>query len=152
MVAGIALLYAAQFPDRVKAVINEAGALLYRGDYYKGLEPVVHYFTRRSARETEKYHCEKTVSMFHGWYDVWTDPKFTNWNVENYLASIIVGFGNSRKRRRVWQLKQLQSLKNNIKSNCSIIHIDNCGHSPHFQQREICEKEMINFINNLQFL
>ncbi|MDD3686872.1 MAG: alpha/beta hydrolase [Bacteroidales bacterium] len=150
----IALLYAAQFPSKVKAIITEAAHVFTEEITYKGLEPVANLFYKAGLREKlEKYHGEKTLSMFHGWYDVWTDPEFTNWNVENYLTSIICPvLAMQGKDDEYGSINQLQSLENNIKSNCRIRHIDNCGHTPHFQQREICEKEMINFINNLRFL
>lgn len=150
----IALLYASQFPVRARAVITEAAHVFTEELTYKGLKPVGDRFYKGGLREKlEKHHGKNTISMFHGWYDVWTDPEFTDWNVENYLSEIICPVQAIQgKDDEYGSIKQLQSLKNNIRSSCKILHIDNCGHTPHFQQREICEKEMINFINNLRFL
>lgn len=148
----IALLYASFFPANVKAVITEAAHVFVEEFTYQGLRPVYDKFYKQGLKnKLEKHHGDRTISMFHGWYDVWTNPEFRQWNIEKYLSNIQCKvLAIQGKDDEYGTIRQLNSIKKNIQTECKTVHIDDCGHTPHFQAREICEEKMINFINSLQ--
>ncbi|MCK9254239.1 MAG: alpha/beta hydrolase [Bacteroidales bacterium] len=147
----LALLYAAMFPENTKAIIIEAAHLFIEDLTYNSVKKMYDIFYKRGLKKSlEKYHGKNTVTMFHGWYDVWTNPEYKNWNIENYLKLIkcpVLAIQGDKDE--YGSIKQLDSLKNNIKSFCQIELIKNCGHAPHFEAEEEITELTLSFIQDL---
>ncbi len=147
----LAILYAAMFPNDTKAIITEAAHLFVEEITYNGVKKMYGIFYEKNLKKRfEKYHGENTVSMFHGWHDVWTNPNYFSWNIEKYLKLIqcpVLAIQGDKDEYGT--LKQLESLENNIKSPCQIEIIKDCGHIPHFEAEKEVKNIMTNFIMNL---
>ncbi len=94
----------------------------------------------------KKYHGKNTENAFRGWNDVWLAPGFINWNIEKYLSRIdrpmlaIQG-----KKDQYGSSKQIRSIQRRVKQVKTHL-IDDCKHSPHFEQQEKVLNIMAEFV------
>ena len=86
--ASIALIYAGVWPDRVRGLVLEAPHVFVE-DF--GLRSTVAirelYESTDLPRRLRRYH-DHVDEMFRGWNDIWLDPQFRVWNIEEYLQGI----------------------------------------------------------------
>jgi pimeloyl-ACP methyl ester carboxylesterase len=101
-------------------------------------------------RRLERYHGKNVDATFWGWNDVWLNPQFKSWNIEEYLPRILAPvlliqgandqYGTHEQVRR-------------IEAGCSgpvrTILIADCGHSPHLDQPERTLEAMKEFVARL---
>lgn len=150
----IALLFASKFPEKVLGVITEADHIFCEDITYEGIRQAKAEFENGALKELlEKYHNDKTESMFYGWADVWLSEKNKKWNIENEISNIkcpVVAIQG--KNDNYGSEKQLLIKKQKIKAQTDIFHIDNCGHIPHFQAKKIVLEIMLNFIKHFDFV
>lgn len=82
-----------------------------------------------------RYHANADA-LFWGWNKVWLDPRFRDWNVESYLASIrcpvLVLQG---AQDEYGTTKQIETIRHRIPS-ASAMMLDDCKHAPH---RDRCD-------------
>jgi pimeloyl-ACP methyl ester carboxylesterase len=79
----IALIYAALFPGRTAAIVAEASHIFMEPVTIKGIKQAIVEYKNNGLREKlEKYHGEKTDSMFYSWADVWTSDETAGWSIE----------------------------------------------------------------------
>lgn len=147
----LAILFAALFPKNVKAIITEAAHVFNEEITLLAVKPVLENFYKQGLKEKlEKYHGNNTISMFHNWYDVWTNPDFKNWNIENYLELIKCPvLAIQGENDEYGSMKQIEALNNKIKSMVQTKIIKNCAHTPHFQAETTTFNLMKNFITNI---
>ena len=97
----------------------------------------------------KKYHGQNTDNAFRGWNNAWLNPNFINWNIEKYLKKIKVPMlaiqGKDDQYGTDKQIAAIESQVNNIES----FLLDNCRHSPHFDQPETVLKIMTKFIHQI---
>ncbi|MFH1985859.1 MAG: alpha/beta hydrolase [Pseudomonadota bacterium] len=97
----------------------------------------------------EKYHGRNTDNAFYGWNGVWLNPRFMHFNIEKYLKSIKVPMLALQGRDDQYGTpKQLESIKTHVPQATTYL-IDNCRHTPHFEQPEITMDNMVRFIETL---
>ena len=147
----IALIFAALFPDKTKAVITEAAHVFAEEITFKGVKPMAEQFENGGLKEKlKKYHLEKTDKMFYAWYNIWSNGDLENWNVEHYLDDIRCPvYAIQGENDEYGSVRQLESIKRNIKKSAQILLIQACGHSPHRQAKGFVVAEMTKFIVNL---
>ncbi len=149
--ATIALLYAANFPNNTIGVISEAAHVFLDEISISGLKSAREAYVNGNLHsKLKKYHKEKTDSMFFTWIDIWLNYNNKDWNIEQHLKNIkcpVLAIQGTEDNYGTPQ--QMYSIKNNIKGRGEILLIENCGHAPHHEEREIVEKEIIKFIQNL---
>ena len=88
--ATIALIHAARFPDQVLAVVSEAAHVVIEEHSRQGLLKAKEMFETggKLKQGLERYHGEKTESMFHGWADTWLREDFREWTMFDTLRNI----------------------------------------------------------------
>lgn len=85
----IALLAAAIFPDRFKAIVTQGAHVYVEEITLAGIREAQHtYQSTDLPRRLARYHGDKTDAMFQAWADTWTRPDFRDWNIESFLPSI----------------------------------------------------------------
>ncbi len=85
----IALLFAANFPEKVKAIVSEAAHVFVEKETLEGIAPAEHAFLTTDFREKlSKYHYAQTNSVFYGWYTTWNLPQFKHWNIEREIETV----------------------------------------------------------------
>lgn len=122
--------------DSIRAIAEE-----YRGEDQGG------QLKRRLAR----YHGENVDATFWGWNDVWLDPEFRTWNIEEYLpqinAPILLIQGEDDQYGTLAQVKAIEAGCNPpVRS----VLLANCGHSPHLDQPARALEAMKKFVEELK--
>ncbi len=131
-------------------VITEAAHLFCEKITVKSIEhaKIAYENTELKAR-LYKYHGKNTDNAFYRWNDIWLNPQFMHWNIKRYVPQINVPvLALQGKNDQYGSLKQIQIIQENIKSGKTVL-IDDCMHSPHFEQTQIVLNLMSQFINKI---
>jgi pimeloyl-ACP methyl ester carboxylesterase len=103
-------------------------------------------FKERLAR----YHGAQVDQTFWGWNDVWLNPAFRSWNIEEYLPRIkvpvllIQGEGDQYGTR-----EQLRRIEAGCQGSVRTVMLKTCGHSPHLDQPERALAVMKKFVGEV---
>jgi len=93
-----------------------------------------------------KYHRDPRRS-FYLWNDVWLDPEFLDWNIEEYLPGIACPVLAIQGRDdRYGTMAQLQAIALKVKGPCKVIELDRCGHSAFRDQPEATLEAVSRFV------
>lgn len=132
----ISLLFAAAYPEKVKAVITLAAHVFVEDITVNGVLDSVEKFRYGKFRKAlEKYHGDKTESLFTGWSGLWTSVNFRDWNILSDLEKIECPVLSMQGDRDEYgTIGQLYSIKNNVKSGCRIEMIKDAGHFPYLDK------------------
>jgi len=134
--ASIALLYAARFPARVAGAIVLAPHIMVEELTVRSIEQA-----RRTYLETdlksrlEPYHADPD-SAFWGWNDIWLEPAFRDWSIEDELERIRCPLlAIQGKNDEYGTLEQISGIARRA-AQTEIVELDDCGHSPHRDRSE----------------
>jgi pimeloyl-ACP methyl ester carboxylesterase len=147
--ASIALIFAGRYPTAAKALILEAPHVFVEDLSIKSIaEARAAYLGTDLPAKLARYHAHAD-DTFWGWNDIWLDPRFRSWNIEEYLAPIacpvllIQGEDDQYGTKR-----QLEAITARLPS-AEILLLPHCGHAPHRDQPEAALDRMANFIASL---
>ncbi|MCS6878803.1 MAG: alpha/beta hydrolase [Geminicoccaceae bacterium] len=85
----IALLAAAAFPERVRAVIAIAAHAFVEEKTLLGIRAAVAAFAHGELRrKLERFHGPRTEAVFRAWAETWLAPDFRSWTVEDRLRAV----------------------------------------------------------------
>jgi pimeloyl-ACP methyl ester carboxylesterase len=148
----IALLFAAEYPERVSGIVTAAAHVFVEDITIKGIREAVRVFETTNLRERLRpYHGDNTESMFRGWADIWLAPEFRDWNIEAYLPAVtspvlaIQGINDE-----YGTAAQVDAIVRQVSGPVQGLLIPDCGHIPHHQARERVLSEIIRFIPSLK--
>ncbi len=103
----------------------------------RSIEEAKRQFETTSLRERlGKYHRDPSKT-FYLWNDVWLDPEFRAWNIEEYLRPIrcpliaIQGLDDE-----YGTMAQLDAIASQVGGPCELVKLPRCGHSPFRDQPE----------------
>jgi pimeloyl-ACP methyl ester carboxylesterase len=121
-IRGIGLIAPHFFTEpEVLASITEAKAQYEKGDLH-----------RRLAR-----HHTNVDNAFRGWSDAWLNPGFGSWNIEELIGSIRSPIVAIRGREDQYgTIRQIEALINRACVPLKAEVLEDCGHSPHFDQQD----------------
>ena len=143
--ATIALLAAALYPHRVRALLLE-GAHSFIEDSGKAAVLA----TRERAKTTslltnlEKYHGNKTNELFRLWHETWLSDYFSQWSIVPLLKQIncpVLAFQGENDE--FGTPAQLEILKTEIKTQVTVCEISNAAHTPR-KEAETTTMQLIN--------
>lgn len=147
----IALIAASKYPEKVKAVICEAGHIFVEDITVKGVEEALNaYNTTNLPQRLEKYHGDKVETIVRAWTEIWLNEKFRIWNIEYLLKNIkspllfIQG-----ENDEYGTLNQVERTVSQVKGTAEKFIIPNVGHTPHKESPEIVLNKSIEFINSV---
>jgi pimeloyl-ACP methyl ester carboxylesterase len=147
--ASIALIFAGAFPRRAAALVLEAPHVLVEGRALASISRAREdYFSRDLPTRLAPYHADPE-STFRGWNDIWLDPAFRAWNIEEYLSSIrcpvllIQGQDDEYGTQA-----QLDAIARRVRD-CEVLLLPGCGHSPHREQEAVTLEAAAGFIRRL---
>ena len=146
--ASIALIHAGANQWPVKAMVIEAPHVFVENRSIAGIERVREDYIQKNLRaKLLKYHRDPD-SCFYGWNDIWLDPKFRSWNIENYLRQIgcptlviqgdIDEFGTTA---------QVDAIKRQLGWVAKTKIFSSCGHSPHKDHPQKTLNIICKFLN-----
>ena len=106
------------------------------------------YQTTDLPKKLARYH-DHVDETFWGWNDIWLDPRFRSWNIEEYLNSItcpvLVIQGEDDE---YGTLAQVEAIKTRLPSTETLV-LSKCGHSPHREQPVMTLSAISRFVRSV---
>ena len=127
------------FPKRlVRGLILEAPHVFVEEVGIKRIEAIAEEYRDGDLRQRlERYHGKNVDRAFWGWNDVWLDPSFRAWNIQEYLPEIRVPvLVIQGEDDRYGTLRQIKAIEDQCRGPVSTVVLEKCGHSPHVDQAE----------------
>ncbi len=149
----IALIHAGENPAGLEKVVTLSANVFYESKITKGILAVRKKFREDNSKlrkALEQFHNDKTNQIFFAWSDTWTADWFEKFNVEESILRIKIGIlamhGNEDEYTSPEQIRRIEkSTKGPIQSYI----LKECGHHPHFQQREKVLKYIVEFLGDV---
>jgi pimeloyl-ACP methyl ester carboxylesterase len=147
----IALIYSgSKFGANVNSVILEAPHVFVEDITIKSIYDAGQEYLHGNLKpRLERHHGKNVDIAFWGWNQVWLNPEFRSWNIEEYLPHIrkpvlaIQGeddnFGTSL---------QIDSISKKCSGDVQTAFLPRCAHTPHREQPELTFELIVNFIRN----
>lgn len=129
--ASIALIYAGA-GNPIRALVLIAPHVFVEPETIASITSIRERFTGSGmAEKMSKYHREP-AKTFQGWADIWLDPAFRDWNIEEYLDGIacptLLIQGDADE---YGTMRQLEAIDSRIEIPASRLVVAGAGHSPH---------------------
>ncbi|WP_338616152.1 alpha/beta hydrolase [Achromobacter sp. E1] len=146
----IALLYAARYPDAVAGVIAAAPHILVEDVSLTSIAAARRAYLESDLRARLGRHHQDVDSAFWGWNDIWLNPEFRAWNIEDDLSRIacpvlaIQGTGDE-----YGTLEQVRGIRRRAPQT-ELLEIPDCGHSPHRDQPATVIQAVARFVGALE--
>lgn len=146
----IALLYASMYPDAIKAIIVAAPHIFVEDVTISNIEKArLAYLETDLPAKLGRYHAD-VESAFWGWNDIWLNPDFRAWNIEEFLPGIhcpvLAIQGEDDEYGTLAQIHGIERLV----PQTQLRILPNCRHSPHKDQPERVIKAMAAFIQQIE--
>src|ERR1700686_1577746 len=97
-----------------------------------------------------RYHGKNVDATFWGWNDVWLNPEFQSWNIEEYLPRIQVPVlliqGEDAQYGPGAQVKAIEA---GCQGSVRTVLLADCGHSPHLDQPARALEAMKKFVEEV---
>ena len=145
----IALLYAAMHPDAVAGVVAAAPHILVEDVSVASIAQARQAYLETDLRaRLGRYHADPD-SAFWGWNDIWLDPTFRRWNLDEYLSRIacpvlaIQGLDDE-----YGTLAQIRGIRR-LAPQTELLEIPDCGHSAHKDQPARVIQAIAGFVGGL---
>jgi pimeloyl-ACP methyl ester carboxylesterase len=107
------------------------------------------YLTTDLRQRLAKYHA-RVDDAFLGWADIWLEPEFRNWSIEDLLGRIAEPMLLIQGRDDEYgTLAQLDRIEARAKGPTSRLVLDRCGHSPHRDQEAAVIEAISGFVESL---
>jgi pimeloyl-ACP methyl ester carboxylesterase len=86
------------------------------------------------AERLGRYHRD-AAKTFYLWNDVWLDPEFRQWNIEEYLPKINCPvLAIQGEDDEYGTMAQVDAIARQVAGPCEVLKLAACGHSPHRDQ------------------
>jgi pimeloyl-ACP methyl ester carboxylesterase len=142
--ASIAIVYAGARPSGlggleatpVRALVLEAPHVFVEPVCVESIARIAREYGMTRLRERlARYHGDNTDSMFRTWTEVWLQPEFRQWNIQDYLPSIespvLVVQGEDDE---YGTLRQVDAVLTQVQGPARSLVLSGSGHSPHSDQ------------------
>jgi pimeloyl-ACP methyl ester carboxylesterase len=97
-----------------------------------------------------RHHGQNVDATFWGWNDVWLNPEFESWSIEEYLPKISVPVlliqGEDDQYGTREQIRRIEAGCNGA---VRTVLLSKCGHSPHLDQPERTVEAMKEFVGEV---
>ena len=120
-----------------------------------GLESIARiedvYRTTDLRHRLERHHGANTDIAFRGWNDVWLNPAFRAWNIEEYLPAItspILILQGEDDEYGTW--RQVEAIERQSGGSVETLALAHCGHTPHREQPDLALQAMTKFVRRLR--
>jgi pimeloyl-ACP methyl ester carboxylesterase len=157
----IALIHAAEFPrsdaargrGRIRAVITEAPHVFVEEVTLVSIRRAGHaYQAGTLRRRLERYHADPDAA-FWGFHDVWLDPRFATWRMDDRLATIDVPLlviqGEDDPYGTMRQVEAIRAGAGAASRVETFAPPLPCGHAPHATRPDLVLEAMTGFLRAL---
>jgi pimeloyl-ACP methyl ester carboxylesterase len=146
----ISLLFGAERPSHLQGIITEAAHVSVDEKTLAGVRKAAQFRGQKKMAALEKYHGEKTEEIFRAWSETWLSDWFRPWNIEYILPSIDVPvLAIQGKNDHYGSQNQAKTIAARSGGPGRVEIIDNCGHTPHLEAKQVVLDLMTDFINHL---
>jgi pimeloyl-ACP methyl ester carboxylesterase len=142
----IAIIYVAASLKGPRALILEAPHVFVEDLTVQSIAKIrgVYQTTDLSAKMTR--HHDHADEMFWGWNDIWLDPEFRGWNIEDCLDSVHCPVLTIQCANDEYgTLAQTRAIERRVRSAQTVV-LQDCGHAPHRDQPAETLKAMSEFV------
>ncbi|MDH3738570.1 MAG: alpha/beta hydrolase [Alphaproteobacteria bacterium] len=148
--ASIALIHAGAGRWPVRGLALMAAHVFVEDQSTTGIEAAkAAYQTTDLPQKLARHHVDVDKTFF-GWNDIWLDPAFRDWNIENVLPAIqcltLVVQGEDDE---YGTMDQVTAIRDQVADPVETLVLANCGHSPHRDQPAQTLDAITGFIKNL---
>lgn len=147
----IALIAAAKYPEKIDAVICEAGHIFVEEITVKGVsDALLAYKTTNLPERLKKYHGDKVDMLFKAWTEIWLKDDFKSWNIECLLPKITCPLLFIQGENDEYgTLDQVEKTISKVSGKSEKYIIDNVGHTPHKEMPNLVLNKTVSFLNLL---
>src|SRR5712664_3067043 len=142
----IALIYAGTWPEQVRGLVLEAPHVFVEGFGLRSTVAIRKVYESSDLREKLSRYHEHADEMFRGWSNIWLEPQFRDWNIEEYLGAIscptLVIQGENDEYGTV---AHVEAIHRGVTGAQALI-LPRCGHSPHRDQPELTLHAISKFV------
>ena len=146
--ATISLIYAANYPNNILAVISEAHHVIIEKKTVAGMKMAINAYEKGKLKKAlEKFHPNKIDSMFYAWANLSNETDAEKYSIVSELKKIkapVLAIQGDKDQYGTY--KQLSLIKENCKKS-RIKLIENCGHIPHREKTNIVINEIKDFLS-----
>ncbi len=147
--ASIALIHAGQSGRAVRGLVVEAPHVFVEGISLAGVEAARAAFEAGDLGTLARHH-QDADRIFRAWNDVWRDPEFRNWSIEDCLPAIRIPVLMIQGSNDAYgTLAQLDAIAASVTGCCGRLVLPNCGHSPHREAADCVLDRVVTFMNGL---
>ncbi len=145
--ASIALIHAASHP--VHGIVTLAPHVFVEDRTLAGIRATKREFATGDLRQRMTRHHEDPPVTFSGWCDVWLDPEFRGWNIEDVLPSIdapvLLIQGEDDE---YGTLAQLDAIERGVSGSVQRVVVPG-GHTPHLEQPDPVLEAIVEFVSEV---
>ena len=143
----IALIHAGSSDRSLAGVIVMAPHVMVEEISIKGIAAVRRaYLTTDLRARLARYH-ENVDDAFWGWNDIWLDPAFRSWNIEEFLPRIrtpvLAIQGEKDEYGTMAQIEHIERAAPRV----TTVRLQNCGHAPHRDQPAVVLERIVHWLD-----
>jgi pimeloyl-ACP methyl ester carboxylesterase len=148
--ASIALIHAASMGRPVRALVCLAPHVFVEPITVQAIAKTRQTYIETDLRQRlAKYH-KQVDDAFLGWADIWLEPEFLAWSIEDLLPRIAQPLLLIQGRDDEYgTLAQLDRIEARVKGPTTRIVLADCGHSPHRDQEAAVVDALVAFVGGL---
>jgi len=148
--ASIALIGAGSELVQPAALALEAPHVFVEDLTVAGIRKIHGSYRSTDLRERlERHHATNVDALFDSWTGVWLSDEFRSWNIEEYLPRVTCPVLAIQGRNDEYgTLKQVEAIVAGVPGPVETVVLDDCGHSPHIDQRDAVEAAAARFLFN----
>ena len=130
----ISLIYGATFPESAAGLVVLAPHVMVEDLSIKSIEASkTTYETTDLPAKLARHHADPD-SAFWGWNDIWLNPEFRDWNIENLLPLIECPvLAIQGEDDEYGTMAQIDAIGRDV-AGARLLKLARCGHSPHKDQ------------------
>jgi pimeloyl-ACP methyl ester carboxylesterase len=130
----IALLHAAQASTNLAGLVVMAPHILVEEVSLRSIEQARQAYLQGGLRKKLARHHADPDSAFWGWNEIWLDPAFAPWSIEDELSRIAVPMlAIQGLNDEYGTLEQIRGIARRAPQT-ELLELPDCGHSPHRDQ------------------
>ena len=149
--ASIALIYAGSSRPAPLALIAESPHVFVEDVTVASIAALRDtYYSSDLRARFERHHGANTDALLESWTNRWLADDFRAWDIREYLPAIrcpaLVIQGRDDE---YGTLQQVDTVVDGISGRTETLILNECGHSPHLDQREAVEAAVVAFLARL---
>lgn len=148
--ASIALIAAATYPERIRALVLEAPHVFVEDLSIASIARMKAAYEATDLRTRLARHHANVDVTFRGWNDVWLDSNFRGWTIEALLPHVVGPvLVIQGEQDEYGTLAQVDAIVRHVSSPVETLILPQCGHAPHRDHRSTVIAAIASFLHDL---